>query len=181
MRKLLSAESINAGQDLCVASDIDALLDDDLLQRVVKQTSNRIAMLCDPCEIIASGSISIPTDRRRLVLGAASAHAATGLPSRIFFGAGVADEDLHILGTLEGTQAYGVPFVGYIETREDKRRSGLASHFLPILSNIVEVIYGSPLTSGPQTYLSEAGRMLQANLAQVHNLAPNDLGFVAWR
>lgn len=157
--------------------DIPAVLNNPLLKQVIEGSYERICMPYSHRELEKAGSVAIGLGGCSLVVGGSEPDPETRLPKRLFFGAGMEGEPLRVFGTLEGTQAYGAPFVGYIETRQDLRRQGLASKVLPVLNIVTESVYGQKLTSGPAYYLSDDGRQLHDYLAQDKVLRVNSLGF----
>ncbi len=159
-------------------ADIAHVADNEQMQQVVTQTNLRVPKLCNSRELETYGCVSVTMDPLTLAVGAAEPHTTFKLPRRLFFGAGRDGEELEVSGTIEGVHVFGVPFLGYIETREDRRGEGVASSILPILNLIAESVYGSALTSGPADYINDNGNGLLGRLISDHSLRTNELGFV---
>lgn len=177
VRKFLTSEALHPVLPDHDIDDVPLVLKNPLLTQVIEDSYRRISMPYSHRELERSGSVAIELDDLSLVVGGSEPHPETGFPKRLFFGAGVEDEPLRVFGTIEGTQAYGVPFVGFIETRSDLRRQGLASVVLPLLNAVTESVYGEALTSGPEYYLSDDGRQLTDKLSRDYQLGINDQGF----
>jgi len=180
MPKILSSEALIKVSTLEII-DIPNPFEDIILTRLSVALNNIVPKFCEPVEMVETGIVSINLDPIRLVVSASKPNLKTKLPTVLFFGAGIEYDDLDIFGTIMGPQSEGVPFVGYIETRPDRRRSGLAAKILPILNEVSKTVYSLPLTAGPGSYLNDDGMALLTSIASRGNLQVNDLGYITGR
>lgn len=128
---------------------------------LMAKLNHRVPYMCDPHELAKYGVIEIHTKNQTVIVGASSPSPQTDLPARLFYGRFDEQQQIGVYGVIEGPQAHGEPFVGYIETDGDQRRQRLASQTLPLLDRVTRAIYARPLTAGPEEYLSHDGSHLR--------------------
>ncbi|MDB5169352.1 MAG: hypothetical protein JWO41_708 [Candidatus Saccharibacteria bacterium] len=178
MPMFLSADRLSDLPESYTAFDVVELKRDALVQGVVQAIDTKVPKLCSVRELQEAGTVRIETAGFAVIVAASKNNDETHRPARLFYGAGTDTEILDVYGAVEGTQAYGFPFIGYIETRQEVRLMGLAKKVLPVLNNVTRAVYGMPLTSGPQYYFSEDGAALCENIEASFNLSRNHNGFV---
>lgn len=115
--------------------------------------------------------------KTRFIIGMTDSHFRTDLTSKVHLASGNED-GLSTYAVLEGPQAYGSPFVGWIETLPGHERQGKALGMLAMMNAVSKAVYDQEVTSGPQSYLRPDGLALQAYVKDKFSLPTNEEGYV---